>query len=139
MQCTLIHTETALAGGGGGGSAGLPRDRAGAAAHGGSDGLWCTHGDLAGTTRTFSLTTRTGYILTPDGNSVYMWGLSSGADPFQHPSPVLCVNEGETITIIVNNTLREDISLIFPGRMVSWQRRAGPAAVRRGRRADLVD
>lgn len=87
----------------------------GAFAHGGADGLWCTHGVLAGTTRTFTLTTRTGYILTPDANVVYMWGLSEGASPFQHPSPVLCANEGETITIIVNNTLREDISLIFPG------------------------
>lgn len=87
----------------------------GSSAHGGADGLWCTHGLLAGTTRTFTLTTRTGYILTPDANVVYMWGLSEGASPFQHPSPVLCANQGETITIIVNNALREDISLIFPG------------------------
>lgn len=87
----------------------------GAFAHGGADGLWCTHGNLNGTTRTFSLTTRTGYILTPDANTVYMWGLSEGSNPFQHPSPVLCTNEGETITIIVHNNLREDISLIFPG------------------------
>jgi FtsP/CotA-like multicopper oxidase with cupredoxin domain len=80
-----------------------------AAAHGGMNGMWCTHGP------NFTLTTQTGTIGTPDGNVVYMWGLSSGADPFQHPSPVLCVDEGDTVTIILHNTLPQDISLIFPG------------------------
>ena len=36
-------------------------------------------------------------------------------DPFQHPSPVLCVNEGDTVTIVLHNTLPEDVSIIFPG------------------------
>jgi FtsP/CotA-like multicopper oxidase with cupredoxin domain len=86
-----------------------------AAAHGGANGIWCTHGDAGTNTRTFSLTTNTGYIGTPDGNVVYMWGFSEVAQPFQHPSPVLCVNEGETITIIVQNTLNQDVSITFPG------------------------
>ena len=64
---------------------------------------------------TFTLTTRDGYISVPDGNVVYMWGFSAGDAPFQHPSPVLCVDEGDTVTIVLHNTLAEDVSIIFPG------------------------
>ena len=74
-----------------------------------SDGMVCTYGP------TFTLTTNTGYIGTPDGNVVYMWGLSSGSDPFQYPGPILCVNQGETVTIVLHNTLNRKTSLIFPG------------------------
>lgn len=74
-----------------------------------ADGMVCTNGP------SFSLTTKTGYIGTPDGNVVYMWGLSSGSDPFQYPGPVLCVNEGDTVTIVLHNTLNRKTSLIFPG------------------------
>ena len=74
-----------------------------------SDGMVCTYGP------TFTLTTGTGYIGTPDGNVVYMWGLSSGSDPFQYPGPVLCVNQGETVTIVLHNSLNRKTSLIFPG------------------------
>ena len=74
-------------------------------------GIVCTENPSA----TFTLNTREGTISLPDGNRVYMWGLSAGGDPFQHPSPTLCVNEGETVTIVVNNSLSHDISLIFPG------------------------
>ena len=42
----------------------------------------------------FNLTTKTGYISLPDGNTAFMWGYSSGFDGFQHPGPVLCVNAG---------------------------------------------
>jgi FtsP/CotA-like multicopper oxidase with cupredoxin domain len=73
------------------------------------DGIVCTTGPH------FDLTTRTGYIGTPDGNVVYMWGYSSGANAFQHPSPVLCVNEGDTVTVILHNTLPYDVSIMFPG------------------------
>jgi FtsP/CotA-like multicopper oxidase with cupredoxin domain len=44
-----------------------------------------------------------------------MWGYSEGGSPFQHPSPVLCVNEGDNVTVILHNTLPEDVSIIFPG------------------------
>ena len=30
-------------------------------------------------------------------------------------SPVYCVNEGETVTVVLNNTLPEDVSIVFPG------------------------
>lgn len=74
-------------------------------------GIVCSENPSA----TFTLNTRTGAISLPDGNRVYMWGFSEGADPFQHPSPTLCVTEGVTVTIVVNNSLSHDISLIFPG------------------------
>jgi FtsP/CotA-like multicopper oxidase with cupredoxin domain len=63
----------------------------------------------------FDLTTRTGYISLPDGNTAFMWGYSSGFDGFQHPGPVLCVNEGDTVTVILHNTLPEPVSIDFPG------------------------
>ena len=85
-------------------------DFQGAAAQGPpGDGIVCTDGP------NFTLTTKTGYIGTPDDNVVYMWGYSAGNSPFQHPSPVLCVNEGETVTVILHNTLPEDVSITFPG------------------------
>jgi FtsP/CotA-like multicopper oxidase with cupredoxin domain len=77
-------------------------------------GLVCTS-HRSGTYSTFTFTTQEGTITTPDGNVIYMWGYSEGDDPFQHPGPVLCVNEGDTVTIVLHNTLTEDVSLIFPG------------------------
>jgi FtsP/CotA-like multicopper oxidase with cupredoxin domain len=74
-----------------------------------ADGIVCTTGP------SFNLTTRTGTIGTPDGNVVYMWGYSSGSAAFQHPSPVLCVNQGDTVTVILHNTLPYDVSIAFPG------------------------
>ncbi len=76
------------------------------------DGMVCT--SMPGTSPTFTLTTQTGYIGMPDDNVIYMWGFAAGM-AFQHPSPVLCVNEGDTVTIILNNTLPEDVSILFPG------------------------
>lgn len=63
----------------------------------------------------FDLTTRTGYISLPDGNTAFMWGYSSGFDSFQHPGPVLCVHEGDQVTVILHNTLPEAASIVFPG------------------------
>jgi len=78
-----------------------------------AEGIICT--SKSGTNPTFTLTTKTGYINTPDDNVVFMWGYSEGGGSFQHPSPVLCVNEGDTVTIILQNTLPEDVSITFPG------------------------
>ena len=63
-----------------------------------------------------------------------MWGYSSGFDAFQHPGPVLCVNEGDTVTVILHNTLPEAASIVFPGQEDVLRRRgARPARVRRRR------
>lgn len=75
------------------------------------DGMVCTTSPDA----TFTLTTQTGYISLPDDNVVFMWGYSESGKPFQHPGPVLCVNEGDTVTIILHNNLPEDVSIAFPG------------------------
>lgn len=63
----------------------------------------------------FTLATSDGYVVLPDGNTMYMWGFSEGGKPFQHPGPVLCVTAGDTVTIVLKNTLAEDVSIIFPG------------------------
>jgi len=73
------------------------------------EGIICTYGP------TFTLSTIDGYIGTPDDNVVYMWGYAADNSPFQHPSPVLCVNEGDTVTVILHNTLPDDVSIMFPG------------------------
>lgn len=79
-------------------------------------GIVCTQGSGGvGGSPVFDLTTKTGYISLPDGNTAFMWGYSSGFDDFQHPGPVLCVNEGDTVTVILHNTLPEASSIAFPG------------------------
>jgi FtsP/CotA-like multicopper oxidase with cupredoxin domain len=74
-------------------------------------GILCTAGP------TFSLSAQTGYIQMPDMNTMYMWsyGLTDGS--FQHPGPVLCVNQGDTVTVILTNDLPYGLStsIIFPG------------------------
>jgi FtsP/CotA-like multicopper oxidase with cupredoxin domain len=76
-------------------------------------GLVCT--EDAGTTPTFDLETKTGYITAPDGNSIFMWGYTVDGNPFQMPGPILCVNEGDTVTVNLTNNLPEPSSIIFPG------------------------
>lgn len=80
-------------------------------------GIVCTTGgvDNLSPNPIFDLTTKTGYISLPDGNTTFMWGYSNGFDPFQHPAPVLCVNQGDTVTVILHNTLPEAASIMFPG------------------------
>ena len=72
-------------------------------------GLACTYGP------TFTVDAKTGIITISDGNTVFMWSYSVGGQPFQYPGPVLCVNQGDTVTVIFHNTLSEDSSIIFPG------------------------
>jgi FtsP/CotA-like multicopper oxidase with cupredoxin domain len=75
-----------------------------------SEGILCEPGSP-----TFSIATGTGHISMPDGNVLFTWGFSTGTHAFQLPGPVLCVNEGDTVTINLTNTLDEDTSLVFPG------------------------
>ncbi|QNN51577.1 multicopper oxidase domain-containing protein [Nocardioides mesophilus] len=79
-------------------------------------GIVCTPSDggVAGKP-IFNLTTRTGYISLPDGNTAFMWGYSHGFDAFQHPGPVLCVEAGDEVTVILHNTLPDPTSIVFPG------------------------
>ncbi|MBX9611528.1 MAG: multicopper oxidase domain-containing protein [Burkholderiales bacterium] len=69
-----------------------------------------------GNARTFNLTARDDFISTSDGNSHYTWGYAHGAEyVMQYPGPTLIVNQGDTIKIILNNTLPVPVSIIFPG------------------------
>jgi FtsP/CotA-like multicopper oxidase with cupredoxin domain len=87
-------------------------------------GIVCTKSPTA----TFDLTARDGQVQLPDGNTAYMWGYSTGYDhatglvkpgdagEFQHPGPVLCVTEGDTVTVVLHNSLKyDDVSVVFPG------------------------
>jgi FtsP/CotA-like multicopper oxidase with cupredoxin domain len=76
-----------------------------------SEGMVCT----TEANNTFSITARSGYVSTPDGNSIYMWSYSIGGASFQFPGPTLCVDSGTPVTIVLRNTLPEDTSLVFPG------------------------
>ena len=64
---------------------------------------------------TFSLVAKDAYIITGDGNSAYAWGYSNGANPMQYPGPTLIVNQGDTVTINLTNTLPTPVSMVFPG------------------------
>jgi hypothetical protein len=84
-------------------------------------GMVCTTGP------TFNLVANMGYIETPDGNSVFNWSFAdqNTGGHFQEPGPVLCVNQGDTITINLHNGLDmhpgqpsmapENVSIVFPG------------------------
>lgn len=79
-------------------------------------GIVCTEqpGD---STPTFDLETATGYIATPDGNSVFMWGYTVDGGSFQLPGPILCVTEGDMVTVNLTNNLSEAASIVFPGQV----------------------
>ena len=79
--------------------------------------LAATTGIVCSTGPDFSLTAQAGYIQMPDMNTMYMWSYGSSAGGFQHPGPVLCVNEGDTVTVVLQNSLPYNLStsLIFPG------------------------
>jgi FtsP/CotA-like multicopper oxidase with cupredoxin domain len=80
-----------------------------------SIGIVCATG--VGTTPSFTLTARDGYIGMTDGNTVYMWSYALNDQPFQYPGPFLCVNEGDTVTVVLRNLLPEPVSVMFPGQV----------------------
>jgi hypothetical protein len=79
-------------------------------------GILCTTGP------TFSLTAQTGYIQTPDMNTVYMWsyGLTDGS--FNTRSRAVR-QSGDTVTVILTNDLPYGLStsIIFLGRRTCRQ------------------
>lgn len=74
-------------------------------------GIICTENASA----TFTLTAKEGYIGLTDGNVVYMWSYANGGEDFQHPGPILCVTEDDTVTVVLQNELPEATSIVFPG------------------------
>jgi FtsP/CotA-like multicopper oxidase with cupredoxin domain len=75
-------------------------------------GLLCT--TSGSPNAAFTLTAESGYVSMPDGNVILAWSYSP-TTAFQFPGPMLCVNQGDSVTIVLNNRLAEPVSLIFPG------------------------
>ncbi|MCA9942231.1 MAG: multicopper oxidase domain-containing protein [Anaerolineales bacterium] len=67
----------------------------------------------------FNLVATDGYLTTPDGNVLYMWGYADAdaGSVYQNPGPTLCVNEGDTVTVTLTNDLPEPVSIVFPGQI----------------------
>ncbi len=75
-----------------------------------------THAAINGTTgANFTLTAKDGYVSMGDGATIYMWGYALNGGQMQNPGPTLIVNEGDTITVTLNNDLAEPVSITFPG------------------------
>ena len=43
------------------------------------------------------------------------WGYGDRARQMQYPGPTLIVNQGDTVTVTLTNTLRVPVSIVFPG------------------------
>jgi FtsP/CotA-like multicopper oxidase with cupredoxin domain len=82
-------------------------------AAGGSSGILCS--TSGSPNASFSLTASADYIQMPDGNTIYTWSYGPSGGAFQFPGPVLCVNQGDTVTVVLNNTLPEATSIMFLG------------------------
>jgi FtsP/CotA-like multicopper oxidase with cupredoxin domain len=96
-------------------------------------GMVCNPGTVAGSTHTFNLVAKTGYIETPDGNSIFMWSYANGDAPdngqFQSPGPVLCVTQGQTVVVNLTNNLAEPTSIVFPGQDTAVAATGGAAGL----------
>jgi len=69
---------------------------------------------------TFSLRAMKGNIIADDGKSILMWGFANASGPrvrFQHPGPTLIVNQGQSVTVNLTNTLPVPVSIVFPGQI----------------------
>jgi len=67
----------------------------------------------------FALTASEGYIDTPDGDSILVWGYALNAGPMQYPGPTIIVEQGDTVTITLSHDLPfntdDPVSIVFPG------------------------
>jgi hypothetical protein len=70
---------------------------------------------LTDPTATFSLHAGSAYIDTPDGDSLLIWAYGPEGGPVQYTGPTLIVNEGDTVTINLENNLSVPCSMVFPG------------------------
>jgi FtsP/CotA-like multicopper oxidase with cupredoxin domain len=122
MYRTLTHRRRWIAGAvaavgfvGAIGAVGVPAAQATVPSAPGKVGVVCTNDTAVPGKPTFNLETDADYITLPDGNTAYMYGYKLAGGHFQHPSPVLCVKEGDTVTITLKNRLARDVSIMFPG------------------------
>ena len=81
-------------------------------------GAWAQIDGLTGTS--FNFTAKSGHIVTPDAASMMIWGYADDSTgQVQIPGPTLIVDQGATITVTLNNTLPEPVSIVFPGQQVA--------------------
>ena len=81
----------------------------------------------------------TGYVTTPDGNSIYMWSYGDGTARLPAARADALRHLGDSVTVVLHNTLPEATSIVFPGQTgVPGRRRPGPAAARAAAGADLA-
>ena len=64
---------------------------------------------------TFNLTASPAYISSGDGGNILVWGYGVQGAAAQYPGPTLIVNQGDTITVNLTNTLSEPASIVFQG------------------------
>jgi hypothetical protein len=71
----------------------------------------------------FTLVARQGFINSPDGDTILMWGYANGAGGMQYPGPTLIVSQGATVTVTLRNELPavhgQNVSIVFPGQVVT--------------------
>lgn len=91
-----------------------------------TSGMLCTTSPVVSNHESFTLAAVDGYSSMADGNTIYMWGYTLDGGAYQAPGPTLCVNQGDTVTVTLNNTLPEPVSIIFPGQE-SVQANGAPA------------
>lgn len=65
----------------------------------------------------FDLIADAGYINSPDGTPVLIWGYGNinGSSLAQYPGPTMEVNQGDAVTVSLSNNLNYPVSLVFPG------------------------
>jgi FtsP/CotA-like multicopper oxidase with cupredoxin domain len=89
------------------------------------DGITGMDGPVPGE-RWFELTAKTGYIVTPEGGSVFVWGFANGDGTVQYPGPTLIVNQGEVVKVSLTNNLPVEVSIVFPGQSAVAEEAAAP-------------
>ncbi len=80
---------------------------------------------------TIHLCATTATVTMPTGANVAVWGYAlgdcTGSPVAQLPGPVLDVDEGDTVTVVLHNSLPEATSLLFQGQALVPDRVGAPA------------
>ncbi len=85
------------------------------------DGIAGSGAGTPASPRTFNLVAADAQLVTGDGNTIYGWGYADAATGvMQYPGPTLIVNQGDTVTVNLSNTLplaTLPVSIVFPGQL----------------------
>lgn len=80
-----------------------------------------------------NLTASEGHISVGDGGSIYSWGYSiGGSSSMQLPGPTLIVQQGQVITVTLQNSLPNaagNVSIVFPGHTMTSTSGGVPGAL----------